>query len=71
MLEAEPAADGSIPSYHEAVTETKKRLIIEAMIQTRGSYTEAAKQLGLHPNYLHRMIRNLNLKAILKKQSHE
>jgi len=25
--------------------------------------------LGLHPNYLHRLIRNLNLKALLKKSS--
>ena len=27
------------------------------------SYTEAARLLDLHPNSLHRMIRNLNLKA--------
>jgi transcriptional regulator with GAF, ATPase, and Fis domain len=34
---------------------------------TGGNYTEAAKLLGLHPNYLHRLIRNLGLKMELKK----
>ena len=31
-----------------------------------GSYAEAARILGVHPNYLHRLIRNLELKDILK-----
>lgn len=54
-------------SYHQALRETKKSLILEAMKQSRGNYTEAAKALGLHPNYLHRLIRNLGLKAELMK----
>jgi hypothetical protein len=37
------------------------------MERTSGSYTEAAKLLDVHPNYLHRLIRNLNLKEQLKK----
>ena len=37
------------------------------MEQSDGNYTEAAKRLGLHPNYLHRLIRNLDLKMELKK----
>ena len=37
------------------------------MEQAKGSYTEAAKILGVHPNYLHRLIRNLNLKEEVKK----
>jgi len=52
--------------YHEAVAETKKQLILTAMEQAEGSYTEAAKLLGVHPNYLHRLIRNLNLRQQLK-----
>ena len=58
-----------LTSYHNAVRETKKTLILEAVKKSKGSYTEAAKSLGLHPNYLHRLIRNLNLKAELKKLS--
>ena len=53
--------------YHEALNQTKKRLILEAYEQAGGSYTEAAKRLGVHPNYLHRLIRNLNLKEDLRK----
>jgi len=48
------------------VTSTKKQIIVEAMKKSGGIYTEAAKLLGLHPNYLHRLVRNLNLKDHLK-----
>jgi len=58
-----------LASYHNAIRETKKSLILEAVKTSKGNYTEAAKSLGLHPNYLHRLIRNLNLKAELKKLS--
>jgi DNA-binding protein Fis len=37
------------------------------MEQTQGNYTDAAKLLGVHPNYLHRLIRNLNLREHLKR----
>jgi Nif-specific regulatory protein len=69
VLEAEteaPAAN-TITKYHEAVKEAKKHLILKAVEQAEGSYTEAAKLLGVHPNYLHRLIRNLNLKTQLRK----
>jgi hypothetical protein len=36
------------------------------MKKSAGSFTAAAKLLGLHPNYLHRLVRNLNLKDQLK-----
>jgi len=46
-------------------------LIIDAVAQTKGNYTEAAKLLGLHPNYLHRLIRNLDIKAELAGENSE
>jgi transcriptional regulator with GAF, ATPase, and Fis domain len=52
--------------YHAAVKEKKKQLILEAMEQAQGSYAEAARSLGVHPNYLHRLIRNLELKEALR-----
>jgi len=67
VLETEPVADAPATKYHEAVTQTKKQIILTAMDQARGSYTAAAKLLGVHPNYLHRLIRNLNLKELVKK----
>lgn len=47
--------------------ELKKQLILDAVEQTQGSYADAARILGVHPNYLHRLIRNLELKEILKE----
>ena len=34
---------------------------------TSGVGLEAAKRLGVHPNYLHRLVRNLNLKDEIQK----
>ena len=53
--------------YHAAVKELKKQLILDAVEQTQGSYADAARILGVHPNYLHRLIRNLELKEILER----
>ena len=67
ILESEPPATAPGTKYHEAVADTKRQIILSAMHQAKGSYTEAAKLLGVHPNYLHRLVRNLNLKEQLKK----
>jgi transcriptional regulator with GAF, ATPase, and Fis domain/pSer/pThr/pTyr-binding forkhead associated (FHA) protein len=62
VIEAEARAPAASTRYHEAVKETKKQLILKAVEQAGGNYTEAARLLGVHPNYLHRLIRNLNLR---------
>jgi DNA-binding NtrC family response regulator len=70
VLEAEPAAGSDATpatKYHEAVREAKRQLITRALEQSSGSITEAARALGVHPNYLHRLIRNLNLRPETKK----
>ena len=66
ILENESGVSTPATNYHEAVTQTKRQIILEAMTRAGGSYTDAAKLLGVHPNYLHRLIRNLNLKEQLK-----
>lgn len=71
LPEAVVEADATVSSegassYHEQVVQTKKRMITDAMKQANGNYTAAAKLLNLHPNYLHRLIRNLNMKDELK-----
>jgi Nif-specific regulatory protein len=48
-------------NFHEAVIEMKKQHILRALEQANGSYTEAAKLLGIHPTNLHRLIRTLKL----------
>ena len=57
--------------YHHEINELKKRLIIDAVTQAKGSYIDAAKLLGVHPNYLHRLIRNLEIKDLLRAVENE
>jgi len=66
LLERTPPPEMTEAKYHAAVKELKKQLIRDAVEQTQGSYAEAARILGVHPNYLHRLIRNLELKESLK-----
>jgi Nif-specific regulatory protein len=54
-------------TYHDAVAQTKRQIILNAMDQAGGSFPGAAKLLGVHPNYLQRLVRNLNLTDQLKK----
>ncbi len=63
ILDLNPSPDYSTAKYHAAVQDLKKKLILSAVKESSGNYTDAAKALGLHPNYLHRLIRNLNLKS--------
>ncbi|HUJ20843.1 MAG TPA: sigma 54-interacting transcriptional regulator [Bryobacteraceae bacterium] len=66
VLETERPAGFAIAKYHETVADAKKQVILRAVEQAGGNYTEAAKILGVHPNYLHRLIRNMNLKSVLR-----
>ncbi len=53
--------------YHAQVKHLKKQLILDAVEQTGGNYVDAAGILGVHPNYLHRLIRNLGIKEELNQ----
>ena len=61
VLEAE-LSPGLMLRYHEAVTQAKRQIILDATAQANGNFTEAARLLGVHPNYLQRLIRNLHIK---------
>ena len=52
--------------YYRSVKEMKRQMILQALQQAHGSYLEAAKALGIHPNSLLRLMRNLNVKASTK-----
>ncbi|HKO62067.1 MAG TPA: sigma 54-interacting transcriptional regulator [Pyrinomonadaceae bacterium] len=69
VLESHEAEVEPSKAYHEVLAQAKKEVILDAMHQSKGSYTEAAKILGVHPNYLHRLVRNLRLKEQLKKEA--
>lgn len=66
ILMAGPDDQTTTPQYHTAVRETKKQLIVRAVQQAGGNYTEAARLLGVHPNYLHRLMRTMNLKGTIR-----
>lgn len=66
VLERATPAGMESAKYHAALKDMKKQLIVTALEESKGNFTEAAKSLGLHPNYLHRLIRNLDLRAELK-----
>jgi transcriptional regulator with GAF, ATPase, and Fis domain len=65
----ESANGGKLPmaKYYEAIKRAKRELILNALEQAKGNYTEAANALGVHPNNLHRLIRTLDLKAAIGK----
>jgi transcriptional regulator with GAF, ATPase, and Fis domain len=62
MLETKMSS-GSMTTYHAAVVQNKKQIILQALEQAGKDHTEAARLLGIHPNYLQRLIRNLNLES--------
>jgi len=53
--------------FHDLVNDAKRRIILAALEKGSGSFADAARQLGIHPNNLHRLIRNLNIKDAVKK----
>jgi transcriptional regulator with GAF, ATPase, and Fis domain len=63
----ESANTGKLPvaKYYEAIKHAKRELILKALEQAKGNYTEAASALGVHPNNLHRLIRTLDLKPFI------
>jgi len=69
VLETAASSAADLANYHDAVRNLKKQLILNAWEQSGGSFTEAARILGVHANYLHRLIRNLDLRVALKKNA--
>jgi len=57
------ASTGS--AFQSSVGDAKREAIIKAWQTSGGDYKEAARQLGIHPNSLLRLIRNLGLRDVL------
>jgi len=69
LLESTAPSASDDANYYGGVKESKRRMILQALDQAKGNYVDAAKALGLHPNSLLRLIRNLGLKAERDKKS--
>jgi DNA-binding NtrC family response regulator len=63
----QPSSDMTAALYHNTLNHTKKQLVITAMDNAKANHIEAARLLGIHPKYLHRLIKNLNLKSEVKR----
>jgi two-component system, NtrC family, response regulator HydG len=65
LLETAPRDAGT--KYHHSVGQAKRDAILDAYVQGSGDYKQAAKALGLHPNYLLRLVRNLGLREEIQQ----
>jgi transcriptional regulator of acetoin/glycerol metabolism len=50
-----------------SVGNAKREAILDAYAQGNGDYKQAAKLLGLHPNYLLRLVRNMGLREDINR----
>ena len=66
LIESRPPGEIPLSHYHELVHKLKRDLIVQAVARSGGNLTSAAKELGLNANYMHRLIRNMNLRAEVK-----
>ena len=62
IIENSKFADNPTPDFHQRVKAAKRSILLTTIKEANGNYAEAARQLSLHPNNLHRMIRDLEIK---------
>ncbi len=60
--------DAQQTKFHSAARDAKRQIVLNALDQAEGNYTQAAKILGIHPNNLHRLARNLGLKTTITEK---
>ncbi|MGA8596272.1 MAG: sigma 54-interacting transcriptional regulator [Bryobacteraceae bacterium] len=65
LLESSPR--DATAEYHRSVGMAKKEAILDAYLRGNGDYKQAAKFLGLHPNYLLRLVRNMGLREDINR----
>jgi len=65
LLEFLRERPGALGGYHGAVRQAKCDIVLSAVRSASGDYNKAAKDLGIHVNNLHRLIRELGLKPLL------
>jgi DNA-binding NtrC family response regulator len=62
VIQASPNGVGiSVPLYNQ-LKAAKQNILLEALRQADGNFAVAAKALGILPNNLHRLVKNLGLK---------
>ena len=59
---AQPAEVARAPGLQDAVDRAKREAIAQAFQQAKNDHTGAARLLGVHPNYLYRLMRSLGMR---------
>ena len=67
LTEVTTTATATSTNYHSEVARRKREIILDALKKANNNFTEAARLLGVHPNYLHRLVSNLDLRSEVKK----
>jgi Nif-specific regulatory protein len=52
--------------FNEQLKQAKQKIVISALHNSNGNYTEAARRLNIHPNNLHRLARELGVRENVK-----
>lgn len=69
IVEASAGIGGGV--YQQTVGDAKRTSILRAYDSGGGDYKAAARLLGIHPNYLLRLVRNLGLKEeVVRRNAH-
>ena len=63
IVESVPTVHHAAENYYQAIANFKRQLILRALQNAGGNYIQAAEALGVHPNSLLRLIRNLQIKT--------
>jgi Nif-specific regulatory protein len=59
---ARPADVVRAPALQDAVDRAKREAIAQSLQQAKNDHAAAARLLGVHPNYLYRLMRNLGMR---------
>jgi len=62
-ISAETNFDGD---FNEQLRQAKQKIVVSALQNSNGNFTEAARLLNIHPNNLHRLARELGVRDNLK-----
>lgn len=66
IIENGKTENNSTLDLHQQIKAAKRAIVLSAIKDANGNYAEAARQLGIHPNNLHRLVRELEIKVEAK-----
>ena len=67
MVENDSTATVLNGDFYEQIKQAKQKIVVSAINGSNGNFTEAARLLGIHPNNLHRLVRELGIKDELSR----